>query len=130
MSKRQDPVPEDRRQPAVYVIDKKKKKRRRKVSRELRDMEQMERHLGRAAQHAARAMADGMDTYRRRRRRSARTKRDGALRDMPRNAAEGMAEALRGASRVPIDLARAADTPTVRRVLYYGTRMLLLPLRV
>ena len=113
---------------AVRVIEK-KKKRRRKVSRELRDVEQMERYLGRAAQRTARAMAEGLDTYRRRRRRSARKKRDGALRDMPENAAAGMAETLRVMSRVPVDLARAADTPTVRRVLYFGTRMMRLPLR-
>ncbi len=113
---------------AVHLIER-KKKRRRTVSRELRDVETMERYLGRAAQRTARAVADGIDTYRRRRRRSARRKRDGALRDLPRNAAEGMAVTLRVASRVPIDLARAADTPTVRRALYFGTRMVLLPLR-
>ncbi len=114
---------------AVYLIERKKKKPRRKVSRELRDVEQMEHHLGRAAQRTARAMAEGLDTYRRRSRRSAKRRRDGALRDLPRNAAAGMAETLRGVSRVPVDLAQAADTPTVRRVLYLGTRMLLLPLR-
>lgn len=113
---------------AVCVIER-QKKRRRKTSRELRDVEQMERHLGRAAQRAARAMAEGLDTYQRRRRRSAQRKRDGALRDLPRNAAAGMARTLRLSSRVPVDLARAADTPTVRRVLYLGTRVLLLPLR-
>ncbi len=112
----------------VHVIER-KKKRRRKVSRELRDVEQVERHLSRAAQRTARAVAAGLDTYRRCRRRSAKRKRDGAFRDLPRNAAAGMAETLRVVSRVPIDLAEAADTPTARRVLYLGTRMLLLPLR-
>ncbi len=114
--------------PAVRVIESKKKKRR-KISRELRDLETAERYLGRAAQRTARAMADGLDTYQRRRRRSARRKRDGALRDLPRNAAQGMAETLRVGSRVPVDLARAVDTPTVRRAVYFGTRMLLFPLR-
>ncbi len=114
---------------AFHVIEKKKKKGRRKVSRELRDVEQMERHLSRAAQRTARAVAEGLDSYRRRRRRSARRKRDGALRDLPRNAAAGMAETMRVISRVPVDLARAADTPVVRRAFYLGTRMLLLPLR-
>ncbi len=131
MNEQQQTAP-DGRQPAVHVVEKKKrkKKRRRKVSRELRDLEQLERHLGRAAQRAARAVADGLDAYRLRRRRSARRKRDGALRDLPRNAAEGMAETLRTASRVPVDLARAVDTPTARRVLYLGTRIFLLPLRI
>ncbi len=78
----------------VHVIER-KKKRRRKVSRELRDVEQVERHLSRAAQRTARAVAAGLDTYRRCRRRSAKRKRDGAFRDLPRNAAAGMAETLR-----------------------------------
>ncbi len=123
-----NPPATEPRPAAVHVIERKKKPRR-KVSRELRDVEQMERHLSRAAQRAARAVAEGLGVYRRRRRRSAERKRDGALRDLPRNAAEGTAETIRLMSRVPIDLARAADTPTARRALYLGTRILFLPLR-
>ena len=114
--------------PAEAQAEKKKRrKKRRRTSWGLRDLQGMERDLGRAAHRTARAVERGLAEYRRRSDRSARKRRDGALWDMPRNTAEGMATAMRVASRVPVDLVRAVDTKTARSVVRLGTRILFLP---
>lgn len=106
---------------------KRKRKKKRKTTRGLRDLQKMERDLSRATHRTAKAVERGLAEYRRRRDRSASKKRDGALWDMPRNTAEGMATTMREASRVPVDLVRAVDTRTTRRVVRLGTRILMLP---
>lgn len=103
------------------------RKKKRKVSRELEDLQRWERRASKAAHRLARAVERGMATYRRRRDRSASRKRDGALRDLPVNVAEGMAASLREASRLPVDLARGLDSRAVVRVARSGVRLFLLP---
>ena len=83
----------------------------------LKDVQIMERRLSRASNRIADAAASGFSTYRKRRNRSARRKRDGAIRDLLPNSARGMGRSLRRMSLVPYDLARAVNTRTVRRMV-------------
>jgi hypothetical protein len=103
-------------------------KKKRKTSRGLRDLQKINRRLTRTAHRLSRAVEKGIATYRERSEASAEKQRDGALRDLPRNAAEGLSVTLRKASRLPVDLVDAVDVPTTRRLVRFGTRVLLTPL--
>lgn len=104
-----------------------KRRKRRKCSRELKGVQRLERRASKAAHRVARAVERGMATYRRERDRSAGRKRDGALRDLPLNAAEGMAATVREASRVPVDLVKGLDGRVVVRIARSGARLFILP---
>lgn len=94
-----------------------RKKKRRKYSAGLKDAQVMERHLTRASQRMVRALDAGLTDYRKARKKSARKKQDGALVDFVPNTARAMSRSLRLAAPVPLDLARAASTPTARRLV-------------
>jgi hypothetical protein len=81
-----------------------------------KDADRTERHLYRAAQRSADAAAKGMRRYDRARSKSARKQRDGALIDLVPNMAKGMTTTARRLVPVPLDMLRAANTPTVRRI--------------
>ncbi len=105
-----------------------KRRRKRKTSRELRDLQKMEDGMSKAALRLSRAVTEGLEVYRRERERSAAGKRDGAVRDWPRNTAKALSKTMRAASDVPVDMAEAVDTKTARRTLRLGARVLLWPL--
>lgn len=116
----EDPTPA-----AGAVVGEKAKKR--KTTRGLRDLQKMTRRLTKTAHRATRAVEKGIATYRERSEVSAEEKRDGALRDLPKNAAEGLSVTIRKASRLPVDLVDAVDVPTTRRLVRFGTRIVLMP---
>lgn len=103
------------------------KKKKRKTTRGLRDLQTMGRRMTKTAHRMSRAVEKGIATYRERSEASAEKQRDGALRDLPRNTAVGMSVAIREASRLPVDLVDAVDVPTTRRLVRFGTRVLLMP---
>jgi len=102
--------------------------KKRKYSKGLKEIQQVERSISRASTRVARAVAKGMQTYRKRSAKSALTKRDGALRDFPVNLAEGLGKTMRVLSGIPADLAKAMNTPRarqrVRRQLRVTSRVL------
>ncbi|MGE5233911.1 MAG: hypothetical protein ACM3OB_07355 [Acidobacteriota bacterium] len=100
---------------------------RRKTSRALRDAQRWERRFSKAAHRIAKATERGIATYREERDRSSFAKRDGALRDLSVNVAEGMGAALREASRVPADLAKGLDGRRVLRAVRRGMRLWIRP---
>ncbi len=104
------------------------KGKRKRVSRPFRDLVEADRQLSRAAHRLARAAEKGLAAYRDGQESSSEAKRDGAVRDQPLNAAEGLAVALGEASRVPVDLARAMTTRSGRRLVRRTARLLLSPL--
>jgi len=111
-------------EPASPAVEVRKK---RKVSRGLREVQKAERRLTKAAHRLSEAVAAGLGTYREKRDQSAEAKRDGALRDMPRNVAEAAGKTMRKASKVPSDLVRAVDGKATRRLMRLGTRLMLFP---
>src|SRR6476661_3333750 len=72
--------------PVVYEKRTKKGKRKKKYSRGLKEPQREERRVSRAAERIAQAVVDGLSEYRDRRDKSARRKRDGAIKDAVRNA--------------------------------------------
>jgi len=103
------------------------KKKKRKVSRDLGALQEAERAASKAANRVAQAVEKGIAAYREERDRSARKKRDGALRDLAANAAHGVAETLREAGKAPADLAGALDSRHVRKMMRRGVRIVLSP---
>ena len=100
------------------VIDlrsKPKSKRKRRYSRGLAEIQETERHLVRASHRLANAITEGLGEYRKRRLKSARQKKDGAMRDFIPNSSRALSKALKTASKLPDDLARALDTPQNRK---------------
>ena len=97
------------------AVTKPKKKKKRKYSRGLQDIQVAERGVTKATVRVARAMARGLTTYRKRSRKSALKRRDGAMRDFWPNAAAGLSTTLRGISVVPVDLATTLYTKRARR---------------
>jgi len=104
--------------PIVLTLKKKKsKKKRRRYSRGFAEAQRIERHLTRSTHRMARSVEQGISTYRKRTSRSARNKRDGAIRDFIPNSGLAMSRAMKEVSPIPYDLARAMNTPDTRRFL-------------
>jgi hypothetical protein len=93
-----------------------KRKGKKRYSRGLKEPEKMADSYARAASRLARAVADGVDEYRRSRDKSARRKRDGAIRDVVRNVGRGLEEALTQGAKVPTDLSKRVS---VRRFVRF-----------
>lgn len=113
---------------AARIRAARRERRRGEVSKPFRDLVAADRHLSRAAHRLAKAGARGLATYRDEQKASAAKKRDGAVRDQPRNVAKGAAAALVVASAVPLDVVRAVQTRTGVRVLRRMARMAVAPL--
>jgi hypothetical protein len=90
---------------------------KRKYSRGLKESERQEVSATRAANRLADAAADGLSKYRKRRDRSADKKRDGAIKDVVRNAGRGLEEAIRTGAKAPTDLTRRAKLRRLRRMV-------------
>ncbi len=100
---------------APLAVVKSKKKKKMKYSRGLRDLQTVGRRLTKVSERLARANAAGIETYRKASDKSARKKRDGAMRDFGVNAAKGMSKSLRKSSRVPVDIAKALSPRGTRK---------------
>jgi hypothetical protein len=94
----------------VIVIDKRKKqkkRKKRKYSKERKDAQVSGRAMTRGMERIARALADGMSDYRERSDKSARKKRDGALKDGPDNWSKAMRKAMRRSRKADKDITKA-----------------------
>jgi hypothetical protein len=69
---------------------------RRKTSRRARDADRLLRNVVRGSERVARAVQRGLSKYEERAEASARTKRDGALRDARKNVRRGLRKTFRG----------------------------------
>jgi hypothetical protein len=104
-------------QPIVYERKKKKGKRKKKYSRGLKEPQRLEKGVSRAAERIAQAVVDGLSEYRDRRGKSARKKRDGAIRDSVRNVGRGLEEAISTAAKVPTDLTKRMSGRRLTRLV-------------
>lgn len=107
----------------VVINLKQKKKRKRRYSKELEEIQQMERHLTRSTHRMAQAIEQGLAAYRKRSDRSARKKKDGAILNFIPDSAWAMSRALEEASPIPYDIARAMSTKRSRQRLRRQLRM-------
>src|SRR5689334_11263432 len=86
-----------------------KKRKKRKYSRGLKDLQEWGRAMARVSDGVARSAWKGTRAYRKASNKSARKKRDGAIRDYNLNVAKGISKSLRSSSSLPYDLARALN---------------------
>ena len=100
--------------PIVLNLKKKQKKKRR-YSKGLEEIQQMERHLTRASHRMARGVEKGISNYRLKSIKSAKKKRDGAIRDFIPNSGIAMTRALKEVGPVPHDIARTINTKPMRK---------------
>lgn len=100
---------------APIVYRRRRSRGNRKYSRGLKAPQQLERDASRSAERVAQAVADGIGEYRDNRDKSARRKRDGAIKDVVRNVGRGVSEALDTGSRAPSDLTRRATLKRLTR---------------
>ena len=101
--------------PIVLNIKKKKKKKR--YSRGLRDLQQTGRGLSKVSTRLTRSVYKGMQEFRKATDKSASKKRDGALRDLGLNMGKSASKSLRISSRIPLDIAKAMNRRSRRRIL-------------
>lgn len=85
---------------------KKKRKKRRYSSQALKNLQRKLTGMLKVSDRMADAISRGVSKFRRRSRKSARKKRDGLLRDLPRNAASGLGATIRASSKIPRDVVR------------------------
>jgi DNA topoisomerase VI subunit B len=107
------------------VLEYRSKGRSRKkprYSKGLEDVQELEAGVSKAVRRTARAAEKGTSTYDRARRRSARRKRDGTIKDFGPNMGEALSEALREASKIPAEVADTLDTRPNQRRLRRGIR--------
>jgi hypothetical protein len=104
------------------VIKLKKKKKKKRYSREYKEIQRVERHFTRSSHRAAKAMEKGASSYNKRRDKSARRKRDGAVLDFFSNSGWATSKSFREISPIPYDMAKAMDSKSVRRQLRRASR--------
>jgi hypothetical protein len=97
----------------VVQVDKKRRKKR--YTRGLRDLQTTNRGVTQASRRLVRAVARGMTKYLKESDRSARKKRDGAMRDFSLNVADALGTGLRELAGIPADLSRTFNTRGWRR---------------
>lgn len=105
--------------PAQPVPEKAEKaeKKKRKYSKQLKGLQQFERGLSKAMNRIASSVDEGLRVWRKSSDKSARKKRDGAIRDALKNYARAAGKQVRIASWATIDLAKAVPHLRPRRLL-------------
>lgn len=98
------------------VIKSKGKKKKRRYSRGLEDVQRSGRGITKVSSRILRSVAKGMDEFRKASDKSAYKKRDGAIRDLVVNMGKATSKSLRVSSRVPLDLAKAMNRRSGRRI--------------
>ena len=99
------------------VFERSKKKKKKKRSSTLRDIAVMERYMSRAMHRSIRAMDNGLATYRKESKKSARRSKDGAIVNFVPNVIKGGTAVIQEAALIPLDLMRATYTPTGKRLV-------------
>jgi Family of unknown function (DUF6312) len=99
--------------PITVTVERKRRKRR--YSRGLRDLQTSNRGMVKASRRLVRAVSRGMTTYLKESDKSARKRRDGAVRDFNLNVSDALGASLRQASGIASDLARSFNTRGWRR---------------
>jgi hypothetical protein len=96
-----------------FVVDKKKKKKK-KYTRGTEYTQEVADSLVRGLHRLTRAVEQGVGTWRKERNRTARKKRDGAIKDAIRNYGKATSRFARTAARIPEDVTDA--WPKLRRI--------------
>ncbi len=110
--------------PPIVVNARKKRNKKRRYSQGLQSIQMSEVALTRGANRFADAVSQGLREYRRGRDRSSNRKKDGMVVDYVPNVGRGISEAIRVASPIPLDIARAVNHREFRAGVKFVTRLL------
>lgn len=113
----------------VYDYGKKRKKRK-KYSRNLRTVQRTEDGLTLAGRRLGDAIESGFRSYRKRRNKSARRKKDGPLRDIFPNTANGISRFFNVGSDIPYDIARRVNSKRFGKQVRQTVRFFTAPLGI
>jgi hypothetical protein len=105
---------QDESEPVAPAVQRKGK---RKYSKNLREVQEFERYASKAFNRMARSVEAGIREWRKQTDRSARRRRDGAIRDALDNFALATGKQMRVMSRVPEDVVDAVRALKIRRVV-------------
>ena len=105
-----------------------RKKKKRKYSRGTRSIQELERGTTRAAREISKAVARGFSVYQRRRDKSSRKRRDGALRDVVENVGKAASKGFKAGSDAPYEFAKAISTRRFSKQVRDAVRIALPPL--
>jgi len=104
-------------------VEKKKKKKKPKYSKNLKPIAKIEKGAVRAQRRLANAVVAGLETWEKRRDRSSKKKKDGAIRDALQNSAAAMSKSMRVASRAATDLVssvpKARGWKAMRSIVFF-----------
>lgn len=89
---------------------------KRKYSKRLRNLQEFERNASKAVHRLTRSFEQGVGQWRKSTDRSARRRKDGAIRDALDNYAKATGKQLRVISRVPVDVVRAVRSLKIGKV--------------
>lgn len=92
-------------------------KARRRYSKKFKDLQKLERGVSKAAHRVASSIEEGLRVWRQSSDKSARKKKDGALRDALKNFAKATGKQVRVASWAAVDLVDAIPRGSARRFL-------------
>ncbi len=93
-----------------------------KYSKGLEDIQLLEGDMVRIAQRTSKAVAKGIDTYERERKRSSKEKKDGAIEDFLNNSAKAASDFMKETSEFPLDLANMMNKKSYRKRVRTGLR--------
>jgi hypothetical protein len=96
-------------EPLVVYDYRKKKKRGKKYSKGLKTIQRTEDGLTLAGRRLGDAVESGFRSYRKRRNKSARRRKDGPIRDIVRNTAGGLSQFFSVGSDIPYDVAKKVN---------------------
>lgn len=111
----------------VIIVEPRKRKKKRGSSKTSRRLEDIENRMSKSLRRVSKAVDRGVRTYRDKRDRSERRRRDGALVDSYENAAVGVSEAISNSSPVLTDIAKAINTRRRRKEIRRFVRNLPVP---
>ena len=111
----------------VIIVEPRKRKKKRGSSKTSRRLEDIENRMSKSLRRVSKAVDRGVKTYRDKRDRSERRRRDGALVDSYENAAVGVSEAISNSSPVLTDIAKAINTRRRRKEIRRFVRNLPVP---
>ena len=96
-------------EPLVVYDYRKKKKKGKKYSKGLKTIQRTEDGLTLAGRRLGDAVESGFRSYRKRRNKSARRRKDGPIRDIVRNSAGGLSQFFSVGSDIPYDVAKKVN---------------------
>ena len=111
----------------VIVVEPRRRKKKRGSSKTSRRLEDIENRVSKSLRRVSKAVDRGVKTYRDKRDKSERRRRDGALVDSYENAAVGVSEAIADSSPVLTDIAKAINTRRRRKEIRRLVRVLPVP---